>query len=478
MQTIKSVCRRMAAALAFSVAGVGAAQAAATIVIVNQNAPGVGFNDPTPATPVGGNAGTTLGQQRLIAFQRAASIWGAALDSKATIRIGASFVPLACNATGAVLGSAGATEVWSDFPNAPRANTWYPAALASKLAGTDLTEPGNPHIVARFNSRLGLFADCVPGLTFYLGVDNLAPSGQIDLVTTLLHEMAHGLGFQTFTSNQTGEPFFGIPSVWDHYLVDNRTNTPWVAMTNDQRATSAATWRGLSWNGPLVSAATRAVLALRLNLTIGGANAGSAAGTYYVGEASFGPPIEPLPVNGQLMPVVDQANGTGLACAPLNGSNALAVRNNIALVDRGTCDFTVKARNVQDAGAIGMVVVDNVPGEVNVLPGTDESIRIPSVRITLDDGLRIKAALQQRSRTQSGVIARLAADPTLRAGADAQRRMLMYTPSTVVPGSSVSHFTTEARPNQLMEPAINRDLWHSVKSGRDLTWYLLRDIGW
>jgi len=461
-----------------SLAGTGAAHAAANIVIVNQNAPGIGFNDPTPATPVGGNSGATLGEQRLIAFQHAASIWGAALDSTVTIRIGASFVPLSCNVTGAVLGSAGATEVWSDFPNAPRPNTWYPAALASKLAGADLTEPDNPHIVARFNSRLGLFPDCVPGLTFYLGIDNRAPAGQVDLVTTLLHEMAHGLGFQTFTDDETGQPFFGIPSVWDYYLTDNRTETPWVAMTDAQRMMSAITWRGLSWDGPNVNAAVRVVLARRLNLTITGANAGSAAGTYYIGEASFGPPIEPLPVNGQLMPVVDQAGGTGLACAPLDATNALAVRNNIALVDRGSCDFTVKARNVQDAGAIGMIVVDNVPGEVTTLSGTDESIRIPAARITLADGIRIKAALQQRSRTQSGVIAGLAADPVLRAGADNQRRILMYTPSTLAPGSSVSHFTTEARPNQLMEPALNRDLWHSVKSNRDLTYPLLRDIGW
>lgn len=477
MKTIKSV-RRMAAALALSLAGIGAAQAAATIVIVNQNAPGVGFNDPTPVAPVGNNTGTTLGEQRLIAFERAASIWGAALDGNTTIRIGASFVPLSCNATGAVLGSAGAAEVWSDFPNAPRANTWYPAALAAKLAGADLTDPQSPHIVARFNSRLGLFADCVPGLTFYLGIDNRAPGTQIDLVTTLLHEMGHGLGFQTFTDAETGQPFFGIPSVWDHHLTDNRTNTRWVAMTDAQRALSAISWRGLSWDGHYTNDAARAVLALRINLNIGGANAGSAAGTYHVGEVSFGPPIEPLPVSGQLMPVVDQASGLGLACIPLNLTNVAAVRNNIALVDRGACDFTVKARNVQNAGAIGMVVMDNVPGEVTGLTGTDPSIRIPSVRVTLADGIRLKAALRQRSRNQSGVIASLAPDPVLQSGADAQSRILMYTPSTLVPGSSVSHFTTEAKPNQLMEPAINRDLWYSVRSGRDLTFHLLRDIGW
>ena len=56
-------------------------QAAATIVIINNDGANEGFNDPTPVAPVGGNTGTTLGQQRLNAFQHAAGIWGARLTS-------------------------------------------------------------------------------------------------------------------------------------------------------------------------------------------------------------------------------------------------------------------------------------------------------------------------------------------------------------------------------------------------------------
>ena len=55
--------------------GAGAASAA-TITIVNMDASNEGFNDATPAAPVGGNPGTTIGQQRLNLFQRAADIWG------------------------------------------------------------------------------------------------------------------------------------------------------------------------------------------------------------------------------------------------------------------------------------------------------------------------------------------------------------------------------------------------------------------
>src|ERR1043165_9180232 len=99
--------------------------AAATFTIVNNDGAGEGFNDPTPAAPVGGNPGVTVGQQRLNAFQFAADLWGGLLDSDVNIFIQATFDPLTCTATSAVLGSAGAIQIFSDFPNADFANTWY-----------------------------------------------------------------------------------------------------------------------------------------------------------------------------------------------------------------------------------------------------------------------------------------------------------------------------------------------------------------
>jgi hypothetical protein len=277
LQRVLGALAGVAAACAFTVGAAAPARAAATIVIVNLNAPGVGFNDPTPVAPVGGNTGTTLGEQRLNAFRRAADIWGATLTSSVPIRIGASFVPLSCTATSAVLGAAGANEVWSDFPGAPRTSTWYPSALASKLAGQDVATPGEPHIIARFNARLGLFPDCLPGSGFYLGLDDQFGS-QIDLVTVLLHEFAHGLGFQTFTDDETGAEIQGIPSIWDYYLLNNRTGKLWVEMTDAERAESAVSWRALSWNGPIVTAAVPQVLDPVSNLAVSGAAAGPAAG--------------------------------------------------------------------------------------------------------------------------------------------------------------------------------------------------------
>lgn len=456
-------------------------QAAATIVIQNMNAPGVGFNDPTPAAPVGGNAGTTLGQQRLIAFQSAANIWGATLTSSQAIVIRASFEPLTCTADSAVLGSAGAWNIWRDFSGAAKPNTWYPQALANKLAGTNLSAGDSvdgQDIRARFNSRLGLFDDCLPGSPFYLGLDN-NHGPNIDLVAVLLHEFGHGLGFQTFTSGATGAQFDGRPSIWDHYIHDDTFNQSWVNMTDAQRAVSALNTGKLTWSGVNVTAKLPEVLSLGTPvLNISGPAAGAARGTYEVGTASFGVPLSSPGVGGALMPVVDTGTSTGLACNPLSAANALAVNGHIALVDRGTCAFTVKAKNVQNAGAIGVIVVNNVPGSAPGLGGADPTVAIPAISVSLADGNLLKTALSKRTRTSSGVTALLGINALQYAGADMAGRARLFAPNPFQSGSSVSHFDTIAFPNLLMEPAINSDLQHAVRPPWDLTFELLKDIGW
>ena len=82
--------------------------AAATITIVNVDGPNEGFNDPTPVAPVGGNPGTTRGQQRLNVFERAAQIWGAILPSAVEIRVESKFDPLFCSTTSGVFAACSA----------------------------------------------------------------------------------------------------------------------------------------------------------------------------------------------------------------------------------------------------------------------------------------------------------------------------------------------------------------------------------
>jgi hypothetical protein len=203
------------------------------------------------------------------------------------------------------------------------------------------------------------------------------------------------------------------------------------------------------------------------------------AGDYLVGTATFGAALTSPGVTGEVMPVVDTAPNTGLACSPLSALNAAAVAGKIALVDRGTCTFNVKAANVQAAGAIGVLVADNAAGSPPAgLGGTDASITIPAVRITLADGNKLKAVLAKRTRAHSGMFATIGVDLTRRQGSDLLNHALMYAPNPYASGSSVSHYDTSAFPNLLMEPNINADLTHEVTLPFDLTYQLLRDIGW
>src|SRR5947209_4540967 len=107
MKYLLTITSTFVFAIAIGLVASASAFAQANIVIQNGDSAGVGFNDATAATPVGGNSGTTVGQQRLIVFQTAASVWGAALNSGPTITIHASWASLACAATSGTLGSAG-----------------------------------------------------------------------------------------------------------------------------------------------------------------------------------------------------------------------------------------------------------------------------------------------------------------------------------------------------------------------------------
>jgi extracellular elastinolytic metalloproteinase len=65
----------------------------------------------------------------------------------------------------------------------------------------------------------------------------------------------------------------------------------------------------------------------------------------------------------------------------------------IALIDRGNCNFTVKVKNAQDAGAIAVIMINNIAGDPIVMGGTDDNIMIPAVMITQDAGALFVARL-------------------------------------------------------------------------------------
>jgi hypothetical protein len=436
---------------------------AANIVVIGIDGPGEGLNDPTPAAPVGGNPGTTLGEQRSNVYQLAAQLWGAVIESNETIYVYASFDPLPCAPTGGVLGSAGTTFIVRDFPGAPFANTWYHSALADAIAGDDQV-PGYFDIGSTFNSDIDDDdPNCLTGRTWYYGYDH-NEGIDFDFLTVVMHEFAHGLGFSNFANESTGALALGLPDVYTLYSLDLDTGLTWDVMTNAERQASAVNGPNVVWNGPSVSGMAGMVLGPRPSVKV--LRPKSLKGSFEAQPASFGPSLEAGGgTTGQVV-LADDGEGVGSdACQPILNN----VSGKIALVDRGACPFTVKVGNAQAAGAKGVMVANNQPSGSAPMGGADPSITIPSVGITRDQGDAIKAELRP------GVNVKLLLDDDFLAGTT-DEYVRLYAPNPVESGSSISHWDTTATPNLLMEPFINSDLMPS--QDLDLTPYLFEDIGW
>jgi len=473
------------------------AMAAATIIVSSRDPAGVGFNDPTPVAPVGGNPGTTLGQQRLNVYQAVAAIWGAQLTSSVPITVSAGWEALSCTSTQAVLGSASAWNIWRDFPNGVP-NRWYPQALANKLAGVNLSAGipddgsgfGNVDIKTQFNINLGN-PGCLDGTPFYLGLDGNAGS-KINFMETLLHEIGHGLGFSVLTVqtstgfrlNAAATAFVstgGVPSIWEPLMFDDTVNKTWLDMTSAERQASAINPLKLAWIGPTTVAGAAvtltAVPSLRVDTSVPGV-----PGFYDYNTASFGPAVVNPSAFGTLANVpADPVNGAG--CLPFDAATTAAVMGKIAIIDRGTCGFVVKVKNAQNAGAFGAIIANNAAGAAPGLGGSDPTITIPTVSVSQSDGQKLHQAVvdavKYGSRGRAGtVVAAFAKDTSRKAGADALGRPLLYTPNPLVSGSSVSHWDVSAFPNLLMEPNISPDLTTTLVPPLDLTFPLLQDIGW
>jgi hypothetical protein len=69
-------------------------------------------------------------------------------------------------------------------------------------------------------------------------------------------------------------------------------------------------------------------------------------------------------------------------CASLN--NAADLVGKIAVVFRGDCQFGFKAKNAQDAGAVGVIIINNIPGNpLGMLAGDDGAfVTIPTVMVS------------------------------------------------------------------------------------------------
>jgi len=438
---------------------------AVDIQILNGDPAGFGLNDPTVVAPIAGNMGTTLGEQRLNVIARAVDIWAQNLDSDVPVVIQAVFATQFCDATSAVLASAGTNTVNRDFANVPFASTWYHSALANAIAEVDL-DPGGHDINVTINIALDADPNCLGGNGWYYGFDH-NQGNQSDLLAVLLHEFAHGLGFANFVNETVGSLFNGLPDIYTTFTRDLETDKDWNDMTNAERVASAINDPDVVWTGDNVTAAVPNFLNPLPQLTVN--SPGTISGVYDAQGAAFGPPIPNGGITGNVVLVDDGSTGSGTGtindgCETL--INAGAVSGNIALIDRGDCTFVQKVLNAQAAGAVAVLIANNTPDGLPPMGGDDPTVTIPSIGISQATGNLIKGELP-------GVNVTIGLHPTEFAGTN-QGFLRLYAPDPVEPGSTISHWSVDAEPSLLMEPAITPDLTDDV----DLTLEHFTDIGW
>lgn len=156
--------------------------------------------------------GRNVPQRVRAAFRYAANIWQTLISSRVPIKIQVNWQ----KGDESILSFGGPTQFWRNFSSTvPFENTWYPVALANKLAGRDLS-PELPDGVISLNSRQ----------PWYLGTNGKVPRGKFDLVTVAMHETYHAISFSGLMNYnpQTNKGSWGFgtgfPGLYDRFTMN------------------------------------------------------------------------------------------------------------------------------------------------------------------------------------------------------------------------------------------------------------------
>ncbi|MCX7552422.1 hypothetical protein OS175_00905 [Marinicella sp. S1101] len=215
-------------------------------------------------------------------------------------------------------------------------------------------------------------------------------------------------GFGMFVSEDFGETWqrFGATTGSDFHYVNRMVKIP---NSNELlAATSTGIWKtdnnGQQWNEVSgVNVTGRGFTDLQINPSnpnhllayhFGNENTATVnfnvnapanlAGNYDAIPASFGPSINTNVIAGELLLVQDIVSPGRDGCDRMISD----LTDKIALIQRGSCNFTQKVLNAQDAGAIAVVVYQNSNEAPFTMGGTAENINIPALMIAKNDGDR------------------------------------------------------------------------------------------
>jgi hypothetical protein len=177
-------------------------------------------------------------------FQRAVDLWSVLVRSSVPIRIDATWTGL----DPGILGGAGPSDFFRDYPGAPRSGTWYPVALANARANQDLSS--SPDVEAVFASNRS---------DWYFGTDGNVPANKIDFTSVVLHEIGHGLGITDSTQVSGGLGYWGAGTTYPFAFDRFAQSSGGTAVSSYGRGTSALASvlqsDAMRWGGGQASAA-------------------------------------------------------------------------------------------------------------------------------------------------------------------------------------------------------------------------------
>ncbi len=118
--------------------------------------------------------------------------------------------------------------------------------------------------------------------------------------------------------------------------------------------------------------------------TADGGRYGAASGDFATVDDDLTAPLEVVTEGA-----TNSVTGLSTACAALTPGS---LAGEIALISRGACTFSTKIRNAQAAGALAVLVVNNVAGDPTAMgsDGTPDQPTVPAYMVGLADGLVLK----------------------------------------------------------------------------------------
>lgn len=206
-------------------------------------------------------------------------------------------------------------------------------------------------------------------------------------MNNMVHDIMYAYGFDEESGNFQSKNYGGLGAENDFVLADAQDGG---GLNNANFATppdgGKPRMQMYLWSAP------GNVLGTLMNI-----NGGPLAGQYYAIDSNFagGTPLPTTPITADLVLAVDDNAGSSTdeydGCD--NILNAAQINGKIAVIRLGGCGNTFKIGQMQAAGAIAVVVVNNLPTDPTAMIGGGAALDIPSIMIYQNDGEAIITAL-------------------------------------------------------------------------------------